>query len=1286
MKTKTLIIVACILYAVAGFAQVNQSVPQSFNTAISTGYGGVVGLFNPDVSWRVARGFINNTYNPAIQVTPGGGSPVAWGAGNSISQWISTNYGCSGSGPANHGCLPGVQDLYFRINFTLTTPVFTTKWKIFSDNTVEEIFVNSMSSPVLTPQTGNWTSGIDFNWCSNWVTGPNYIIIHVRSGPSSPPNPDWAGMMVQSTAVTPINISGPTTICPNTTNGYSIPTVPGAWSYAWTVPTGWTTPSSSNVISTTSSTNSGLITVNVNGPTGCMGSASLPVTVLPTPTINVTPASATVCPNTPVILTASGANSYTWAAPVNSNNSQVTVSPGSTTVYTVTGTGSNGCIGKKTVTITVLPLPPITINAVPPFICPGVSNTLTASGGTSYTWMPSGIQSTSIVVSPVTTTTYGVVGTGTNGCVKTTTITLSPGQSIPITAPNVTLCTNASLCATLTASSTISPVSFTWVTVGTGPTVNVCPTVNTIYTVSATSSGGCASSTTMAVTITTNCCSQSTVGLTPLSGVLGGTYSNQSYFLENSITVTSSTTFQDAEVRIMPGVQITVAPNNFLALAHAHFYACGINMWQGISIDDMSQFFAYDPGSGSTFIEDAVIGVDISNITVNHASTVLSVQDAIFNKNYIDIQFSNSQPAVTSLPVYIYRSVFTSRDIPFSNANPFNSLSWPSTSSTASNGLRVPYSATATQGLPSPYNLMNWPFINLKAPYNTQQGEIGIKINNIGNQSTILPTQGVEINPPNAFYTNGTADYNLFDGIRTGIDVTDASLVTHNNVFQNINAYQVGSSWFGGTGVYQRITGMMNAQLDLGPDPNFTSGNKFWNCWGGVQTQNVFAVNIQNAVFRSDRNVGTGYGRGSDGVLLFSNRFTYNILNNEFNNIDYSIYIDNQNGPYDIGGNTGNGTYADKININQNYIGPEVNSSTFILPGTEYSNRAITLKGINAGAWQLAGNCNIFSNKINRAYRAIRIQNMDAYRIEVGGNEILLKDDYVVEPSADQWGIYANDSKDNLVVSQNTVTGEGNASGWNGRMRLIRSINNQSAAGSQFPQFICNVVTDGFIGFEFDGPQLNTVWNNNNINQKMFKGLSLVNGGAIGVQGSPMLSSGNMWSDNFNTAPNIWASNWQTYVDASSPAAPNSFIWGTSPPVGLPSTNGTAGPPPFTMGPSLGKAQMGAECTSPTNYPTPPSQRLMSQDIGITGQTMAGDWNVDLYPNPSSDNITIKALNNDVVAVKIIDVTGKIIYSKNITGDNNNTINISELKSAIYLVEIQNKNNEVVRKKLVKVD
>jgi hypothetical protein len=100
------------------------------------------------------------------------------------------------------------------------------------------------------------------------------------------------------------------------------------------------------------------------------------------PTISVTPVSAANClPAGTSDLTASGSSvSYTWSPAIGlsgTTGATVTASPASTTVYTVVGTGANGCTASTTAAVNVFATPVINnVTATPSDVCVGGSSQL----------------------------------------------------------------------------------------------------------------------------------------------------------------------------------------------------------------------------------------------------------------------------------------------------------------------------------------------------------------------------------------------------------------------------------------------------------------------------------------------------------------------------------------------------------------------------------------------------------------------------------------------------------------------------------------------------------------------------------------------------------------------------------------------------------------------------------------------------------------------------------------------------------------------------------------------
>jgi gliding motility-associated-like protein len=151
------------------------------------------------------------------------------------------------------------------------------------------------------------------------------------------------------------------------------------------------------------------------------------------------------------------------------------------------------------VIVTVNPLPTITVTAVPDTICAGSSTTLTAGGGTNYTWCCGLGAGSPVTVTPAGTTTYVVTGTDGNGCSNTASVlvTLNGRPTITITATANPICSGNT--TTLTAS---GGSSYLWSgSLGTANPLIVSPLVTTLYTVTVTNGMGCTNSDTITVII-----------------------------------------------------------------------------------------------------------------------------------------------------------------------------------------------------------------------------------------------------------------------------------------------------------------------------------------------------------------------------------------------------------------------------------------------------------------------------------------------------------------------------------------------------------------------------------------------------------------------------------------------------------------------------------------------------------------------------------------------------------------------------------------------------------------
>lgn len=85
-------------------------------------------------------------------------------------------------------------------------------------------------------------------------------------------------------------------------------------------------------------------------------------------------------------------------------------------------------------------------------------------------------------------------------------------------------------------------------------------------------------------------------------------------------------------------------------------------------------------------------------------------------------------------------------------------------------------------------------------------------------------------------------------------------------------------------------------------------------------------------------------------------------------------------------------------------------------------------------------------------------------------------------------------------------------------------------------------------------------------------------------------------------------------------------------------------------------------------------------NVGIHENVTALNFN--FYPNPFNTSLTIKVENEAVVKIKILDVSGKIVFENEFT-EMQSTLDLNALQSGIYFLEISSDNKKSL-KKLIK--
>ena len=210
--------------------------------------------------------------------------------------------------------------------------------------------------------------------------------------------------------------------------------------------------------------------------------------------------------------TVSNGTGFTWTPVAGVSNTTAPspiLSPAVTTPYTVTATLGTNCTLSKSFTVTVNPLPTLTVH-IDTIICIGSSfNANTVSNGTTFTWTPtagvSNPTAASPVLNPVVTTPYVVTATtGLCSSTKNFTVTVpaaltaNAGSDITITQGNSTILQGSGSTGTytwtpptgLSASNVLTPTA--------------SPVATTIYRLTITNQG-CAAFDEVTVTVVQNC-------------------------------------------------------------------------------------------------------------------------------------------------------------------------------------------------------------------------------------------------------------------------------------------------------------------------------------------------------------------------------------------------------------------------------------------------------------------------------------------------------------------------------------------------------------------------------------------------------------------------------------------------------------------------------------------------------------------------------------------------------------------------------------------------------------
>ncbi len=698
------------------------------------------------------------------------------------------------------------------------------------------------------------------------------------------------------------------------------------------------------------------------------------------------------------------------------------------------------------------------------------------------------------------------------------------------------------------------------------------PIVNSVYTLNLVS-GICVASTTLIPLALSPTCCTSTVIPTFTETSITATNSSIQGFNMGPMKIMSSFTIQSGVFCVMypkefimdPSVKITVSAGATLQLLGSHLFTCGNSMWEGIFLVNSGCLQTWSFLGKDCLIEDAKIAIDAGYQNTSGITPVLNINNTIFNKNHIDINFGDpSTPAGSySTALQIKNCVFTCRDLPFT------SISWPNVS-TATNGLR--YAANATTGLAPPYIFQSAPIAYLKNPYSSQRSSVAIRITNMGvTTGTAYPLTFRQLNiaPTNA------ADFNLFDAHENFIQATNSNLSFNNAVFQNTQTYSVSGTPTVGAAISHFNNSVSNYELDLTAS-SVSLGNRFYNCHYAVNAKSSFNLKMGNATIRSTQSTAANTPT-YNGVFVRTNQAGhYEIKNNEFTNVrdgvaitftpaptwapDIPFYADPTQTTYVYS------TYIRTVGINNNTFSPSSVANA-------YSKNAINVNCIynavtNSSHGWLSCSCNsitINNNNINGSYNGIQLDGLDTYTLTcmnmgmpktIAQNSIELTEDYWNDV---QKGIEFTRSRAIPLITQKIQTVEHNILSVTGGTAVLSNTNitlyygkdNGAVTGITAsvyptPHILCNQLSNANKGFMFDGINKPANWRGNNM-QDLKLGMSLVSGGELGEQGNTSEPTDNAWIGS-------WTGNSQTYVDGTSDAI-NSELWVRNTATTIPNSN-----------------------------------------------------------------------------------------------------------------------------------
>ena len=449
---------------------------------------------SPSLNVAIAANDSSICKGTSATLTASGATTYAWsnslpaGSSNSVSPTTSTTYTVTGS----TGVCTGVGSLLITVNALPTIKVSASPTLVCSGST--------------TTLTGS--GGSSYTWSHSLgnaitaTTTPTVNTTYYVTGTDVNGCVGTAGVTVLlSSPVLPTVATNPTI-----TIGSAVPTLTASGTLLkWYDATKTTSLFTGASFTPTMSTNGNgvfvfYVTNTVNGCESDFVKDSITINGCTVTAPSVDKTSQTVCATSALTaFTATGTN-IKWYDATQTNQIATTASYTPTTTVTTDYyvSQTNVCEGPKTkVTVTMNPLPTIIATTSSATICVGSTATLTASGGTSYTWDNALGLGTTQTVKPTVTTKYITTNIASFGCTNTASVTVNVVAlpTVTISPASSAICNGKS--QTITA---VGATNYWWSTNAATTSIIVNPTATQNYSVTGTTSG-CTSTASTTVTV-----------------------------------------------------------------------------------------------------------------------------------------------------------------------------------------------------------------------------------------------------------------------------------------------------------------------------------------------------------------------------------------------------------------------------------------------------------------------------------------------------------------------------------------------------------------------------------------------------------------------------------------------------------------------------------------------------------------------------------------------------------------------------------------------------------------